>query len=167
MEDKSPNRRIKIKLNLFDIVIICLALAAAAVFYFVTSGSGVSDIASAESVVRYTITLDDAVEGTGAMVETGDELVDNIKNYNIGTVISVEYSQSTALVENYTTGGLVDSPVPGRERIVINVEASAVETARNITIGGGFVVRAGNSVSIVGPGYAGAGYITHVERSDG
>lgn len=166
MEDNAPRRRIKIKLNLFDIVIICLALAAAAAFYFITSGSGISDISSEQTTVKYTIQLDDAVEGTGEMVEIGDELIDNIKNYSIGTVTSVEFSQSTALVENYMSGGLVESPVPERERITICLEAPAIETDRNITVGGGFVIRAGNNVSIVGPGYAGVGYIIHVERSD-
>jgi len=167
MEDNAPNRRIKIKLNIFDIVIICLALAAVAAFYFIFSGSSAANVTAQQSTVRYTVQLDNAPDGTGELIDIGDQLKDNVKNFAIGTVTGVEFSEATMLVENYESGGYIDAPVPGYERILISIEAPAAETDRNITVGGGFVVRNGTAVSISGPGYAGAGYIVSIERGEG
>ena len=167
MEDNAPNRRIKVKLNVFDIVIICLAIAAVAVFYFVFSGATAAGVTSQQSTVRYTVQLDNAPDGTANMIDIGDALQDNVKKFSIGSVTGVEFSQATTLTEDHENGGFVDSPVPGHESIRISIEAPAVETDRSITVGGGFVVRVGAPVSVTGPGYAGAGYIIEIERGDG
>ena len=167
MEDNAPNRRIKVKLNVFDIVIICLAIAAVAVFYFVFSGATAAGVTSQQSSVRYTVQLDNAPDGTADMIDIGDALQDNVKKFSIGSVTGVEFSQATTLTEDHENGGFVDSPVPGHESIRISIEAPAVETDRSITVGGGFVVRVGAPVSVSGPGYAGGGYIIEIERGDG
>ncbi|MBO4831140.1 MAG: DUF4330 family protein [Oscillospiraceae bacterium] len=167
MEDNAPNRRIKVKLNIFDIVIICLAIAAAAAFYFIFSGASAAGVTSQQSTVRYTVQLDSAPDGTADLIDIGDALQENVKKFSIGTVTGVEFSQGTTLTEDHENGCFIDTPVPGYESIRITIEAPAVETDRNITVGGGFVVRVGAPVSVTGPGYAGGGYIVEIERGDG
>ena len=164
MKSNSP-QKIKWRLNLFDVIIICFVIAAAAVFLILTSPKG-GGIASGEDVTAgYKIELVGMTPEAAQRIKVGDVLIDNIKKYTIGTVVSVEIVPSEVISKNMETGEHVLAVIPEEKTVIIELTAEAVETDTGITVaGGGFVLRSGLPVSAAGPGYAGSGYIIFVER---
>lgn len=81
--------KFRLRLNLFDGVILVVALAVAAVLlWMAVKPQAVSNESStAAATVRYTIRFQRWIEGTGSIIQPGDKLVDNIKNNELGQVV--------------------------------------------------------------------------------
>ncbi|MGM9521139.1 MAG: DUF4330 domain-containing protein [Oscillospiraceae bacterium] len=162
-KDKKPRGRSIF--NLFDIIVIIVAVVLAAVLFFAKNG-GTEQTSAQTSTLHYTIELTGMLNNSAEMIAPGDALVDKVKKYDIGTVQSVEVSNTVKQAEDTINGAVVMSEVPGQQTAVIVVEAQVSETATLITVDGGFEIKVGNSVSVKGPGYWGSGYIIAVERGD-
>jgi hypothetical protein len=170
MMDSNENKAKKIKwrLNLFDIVFIgCALLAAVAiVIYSNRSGSGVVLIpAGTQETVVYTIELQEMFTSAAQIIKPGDELVDKIEKRPMGSVVAVELQPSTRSNRNTITGERIIVDYPDRTTAIITVTATATVTESQISIGG-FVVRVGAMISVNGPLYNGGGYIVDIERGD-
>ena len=150
--------------NLFDIVVIALILILAAVLLLVNVGQ--SRESEDAGTVTYTMLLEGMRNNSGNLISPGDELVDKVKKYNIGTVVSVDVETAERQVNDYENGGLVDSVVEDQQNAIVIVEADCTETSSQITVDGGYIIRAGLTVSVRGPGYWGTGYIISVDRGD-
>jgi hypothetical protein len=162
MENSAKKRRWR--LNVFDVVIICLAAAAAAVFLLVTSSGAGTVISAGKSVtIRYTIELNNMLTPAAELVKAGDGLVDKLEKYALGTVVSAEVSPHLSSSKNRLTGEYILTEYPDRQMALILVEAQATETDGAISVGG-YEIRAGQTVNVTGPGYAGIGYVISVER---
>ena len=86
MEEKRTGFRLR--LNLFDALVLIAALLVGG--YLAWNALKPADNAGetpTASVVRYTIRFQKMIEGTGCLVEAGDELTETVKNYALGTVI--------------------------------------------------------------------------------
>ena len=154
-------------INLFDIVVLALAGVLLAVLLLVGRGTGAVDASpSATFTCRYTIELTHMENGTAELVAPGDTLMDKVKKYNMGTVISVEVGPTLEQVTDAETGRKVIAQVPDAATATIVLEAAATESETQILVDGGFLVRRGLSVSVNGPGFWGSGYIIGVERTD-
>lgn len=165
MADKKKKGKYSI-LNLFDIIVIIIAVLLA-VLLFAKGKTRTDGTQITSDKITYTLELTGMQNGSAELVRPGDRLTDKIKKYDIGTVVSVTVKTSTNQVEDYENGGIIDSPVSGKETAVIVVEAPCKETDSQITVGGGYAVRVGASANVRGPGYAGTGYIIDIERGDG
>lgn len=155
--------------NVFDIVVILIALVLFAVLFFARSSGGDTsdDTASVKSgTVTYTIELTGMVNGSAELVSVGDELVDKVKKYDVGTVTAVEVSNTVRQVQDLINGGTVESEMSTQQTATITVEAPCTETETDILVAGGYVIKVGLSVSVKGPGYYGTGYIVGVERGE-
>ena len=169
----SEKKRIKWKLNLFDVVLLAVVIVAAAgllAWKFVGSNqtevdpnSGVT-IPKGTHTVRYVVELEQLHEQTANMIAEGDEVYERTKKERMGIVQSVEVAPARTLTKNELEGTFQFAEVPERYNVVMEITAQAVENDDGIVLESGLEVRAGTAVRVLGPGYYGAGYILSVER---
>jgi len=165
----NEKKKFRLKLNVFDIVIIALVVVAGIVFFAVTntsrSGSdGVKLSSGTSTTVRYVIELTGMMEDASNKVEVGDTIIDRIEKRTLGKVVAVTIEPTRLPFRDQITGAQVIEEQPDRYTAIITLESPAAETASSITVDGGFIVRAGLPVTVNGPGYAGMGFILSVER---
>ncbi len=169
----SEKKRIKWKLNLFDIVLLAVVVVAAGgllAWKFMGSNQTVVDPNSGVTVpkgthtVRYVVELEQLHQQTAEMIAEGDVVYERTKKELMGTVQSVEVAPARTLTKNELEGTFQFAEVPERYNVVMEITAQAVENDDGIVLESGLEVRAGTSVRVFGPGYYGAGYILSVER---
>ena len=164
---ESNARKIKWRLNLFDVVFIVCVIAAVLIVtaYLGRSGGGGIISSGSQQTVVYTIILSEMIGDTAYMIQPGDELFDKVERRMMGKVESVEVIPSMKHEGNHLTGDRVLVELPGRKDAVVVVTAEATVTDNQISIGG-FVVRSGVRVSVLGPLYHGVGFIVSMERNE-
>lgn len=164
MEQNTP--KFRLRLNLFDGIALVLALAVGAFLLW----SALKPAAPAEgtshstATVRYTVRFQKWIEGTGVLVESGDKLVDNIKNYELGTVVSAKAVPSQSLQLDHQSRQYVLAGIPGCEDVLVTVEAPCTTSDEAILLGGGYALRVGSVAYIRGEGYMASGPIISIER---
>lgn len=154
------------KLNIFDIIIIAAVIITAGVFIFIWRNSGKSSNAAATYSVNYTIELSGMLEGTSEKIKTGDTVMDSTKKFIMGTVTNLTVEPATKPEPNYETGDTVESVIPGRETVLVELVCDCSATDSQITAASGYIIRIGNEVTAAGPGYAGKGYVVAIKRED-
>lgn len=166
--EKGNNAGGKKLLNLFDIVIIAVVVVLAGVFLLWRAGklSTQENVVHDNSTVRYAIELSNMRYDSAEMIQVGDEILDNIKNFTMGTVVAVEVRDAETLTKDYETGAYIVSTIPGAKTAVVTLESDCVESATGFVVDGGYSVCGGNSVNVVGPGYYGQGYVLYIERGE-
>ena len=156
------NERIKKKrrVNVFDMIIIVVVIAVVIGTYAFTH----REKALETKILRYSLELVECPEGFSQKIQVGDRLTDNVKNYHMGTVTSVEARPSVRLGEDKINGNVIESVIEGKETVILVVEANVVETASDFKVDGNYVVKAGKDIAVKGNGYAGKGYILTIGR---
>ena len=163
MENKSGRR---ISLNFFDILIIVVVIALAAGFIWVKTRGGTEGEAGGNTTVQYDIEIVDLTEDTQNLIREGDAVIDKVKKQDMGKVVSFEFYPMKKQAVNMETGDTVYTDVPGLYAARITLEAECSDTGSSLVTSGGFEVRAGTEVSILGPGYGGGGYVIYVARGE-
>lgn len=153
-----------LRLNLFDTIVIVAALLVGGILLWMQMKPAAPDAAPAAEKLRFTIVLEKTVPGTGSQVENGDLLVDTIKNYEIGNVVSSKTVPAQDFALDEASGCYVLADVPEKEDIYITVESNAVVTDESVTVGTGYVLRVGEWIFVRGPGYLGSGKVYAIER---
>ncbi|MCJ7856764.1 DUF4330 domain-containing protein [Lachnospiraceae bacterium NSJ-143] len=148
------------RINVFDIVIVIIILAVAFVGYKYLHREKIGET----KTIRYTFELIDNYEGFSELINVGDDITDNVKNYYMGKVVEVKAEPYKKLVNDTVTGSVKESAVPGRERDIITVEAEVTEGGSDLKVNGYYTVKVGLEVAVKGNGYAGRGYILDIER---
>ena len=163
MERNTPSFRLR--LNLFDAMILILALIAAGVLAWLALRPAAQEADSAvTSTVRYTVRFQRWSEGSGALIEAGDKLTDNIKNYAMGTVVSWEAEPAVTQVLNQETRQYENAVIEGYEDILVTVESPCTESDAGFLLDGGYELRVGVTTYIKGEGYMASGPVVAVER---
>lgn len=152
-------------LNLFDIVIILLVIALVLVLYFARPQSAVAPAAQSSTVI-YTVELTPMVNNSAELIKVGDELVDKLKKYDLGTVKDVSVEVAKKQTDNLVDGGSVYGEMQSQQSAIVTIESACTQSSTQITVGGGFAVRVGATVNVRGPGYNGIGYIISIDRGD-
>ena len=156
--------------NLFDIVIIVLVILAAVGFLWMKgviggNSSGETEApASGTRTLRYTVELAQMYGDSADMIQVGDTIVDGVRKYTMGKVVSVEVGDCITYSHDYELGTYKPVVVPGYKTAVVVLESECSETDTQITVGGGYLLRCGAAVKVRGPGYAGNGSILSIER---
>ena len=114
--------------------------------------------------MRYTVIFRRWVEGSSDMIEVGDVLTDNIKNFEMGTVVSVEPGPVENLLLDHENREYILTDFPGYEDINVTIEAPCTVSGEAVTVGGGYIVRVGATAYIRGQGYMASGPIIAMER---
>ncbi|MFI3251366.1 MAG: DUF4330 domain-containing protein, partial [Eubacteriales bacterium] len=127
----------------------------------------VDSVSRTATTIRYVIRMDEMQEGTGAMVKEGSTLVDVIKNYPMGTIVSAEIVPAVKQIQNDIERRLDNVLVEGYEDVYATIECQATHNETQIVLDGGMEIRVGNDVYLRGEGYMAAGYIVDIERIGG
>lgn len=166
----SEKKRIKWKLNLFDIgLIVVVLLAAIVVVALKLAGSPApadpaTGTPAGKITVNYVVELEQLHQQTAEMVKVGDQLHERTRKEAMGTVTSVKVEPARTLTKNELEGTFQFAEVPERYNVVMEVTSLATESESNIVLESGLEIRAGTSVRVFGPDYYGAGYILSVEK---
>ena len=161
------NKRFRLKLNLFDGIVILIALAVAAVMFYTqlkpaaTRGDAATIVAS---TTQYTIRLQKTLPGTADLIKQGDALVDVVKNYDLGTVVSATAMPATDIIINEDAKAYVTAEIPGYEDIEVVIESSVTYGEEDTLVGSGYKLRVGEKIYVRGPGYLGSGEVWAMER---
>ena len=163
------DQKFRFKLNLFDGIVLVAALAVAAFMAFTVlkpaAPAAEESAAPAASSVVYTIKFTKMIEGTETLVEPGDQLVDNIKNFKLGTVVSTEVVPATNRVVDEVNRKVVRAEIPGYVDLLVTVRSDACTKGdSSLVLDGGFVLRTNITAYIKGEGYMASGPIINIER---
>ncbi len=162
------DQKFRFRLNLFDGIVLVLALCVGGflVYTALKPAAPVEETGvPAASSVEYTIRFQKMLAGTGALIETGDELVDNIKNYKLGTVVSTEVLPATTRAVDEVNRRVVRAEIPGYEDVLVTVRSdSCTQGDTSLILDGGFVLRTNITAYIKGEGYMASGPIVNIER---
>ncbi len=164
MEQK--NEKFRFRLNLFDALVILAALAVAAFLIWSRMRPAAAPSAAPAQTVRYTLCVKRMMEGSGALVQPGDDLTDIVQNYPLGTVVSAEVVPASCYAIDEETLSYYKAEVPGREDVYIQVESAAEISESQVSVGGGYALRVGAAVRVKGPGYIGSGEVYSIERGE-
>lgn len=168
MEHNTP--KFRLKLNLFDGIIILLALAVGALLLWralAPQAAVPSGPAETPSTVRYTIRFRRWAPGTVSAIQAGDKLADNIKNYEVGAVVSAQAAPALVQTPDQNSRRWVWAEVEGYEDVLVTVEAPCTVSDEAITVGGGYEIRVGSRGFFRGEGYMGSGPIVAIEEVQG
>ena len=156
----------RLRLNLFDGIVLLLALAVGALLVWsrLKPAAPVPSDPTVQDTVRYTIRLQRWIPGTSALVKEGDQIADNIKNFEIGHVVAVEPAPARMQVLDHENRRVVWAEIEGMEDVLVTIEATCVTSDESITVGGGYQVRVGAMAYVKGEGYLGSGPIVALEQ---
>ena len=160
MSERMERAEKKKKFNVFDIIIILIILAIAAGAYTFTHRTKAKET----QLLRYSLELNECPEGFSQNIKIGDSLTDNVKNYHMGTITSVEARPCIRLGEDKVNGNMIESTIDGKETVILVVEANVIEDGPDFKVDGGYVIKAGKDISVKGNGYAGKGFILTIGR---
>lgn len=164
MEQNTP--KFRLRLNLFDAIVILAALAVGALLLWVRLRPAVPVQAEpgTQDTVRYTVRFQRWVPGTGSLVTPGDQIADNVKNYEIGRVVSAQVVPTQQQVVDQENRRWVWAEVEGLEDVLVTIEAPCSVSEESITVGGGYELRVGVMAYLRGNGYMGSGPIVAIEQ---
>ena len=163
------DQKFRFKLNLFDGIVLVLALCVGAFlgYTYLKPAPAPAEQAGvvAASTVRYTVKFQKMMEGTETLVEPGDLLVDNIKNYKLGTVVATEVLPCTTRVEDHVNKQVVRAEVPGHVDLLVTVESDRATLGDDaVVLDGGYKLRVNTTAYIKGEGYMASGPVMFIER---
>lgn len=160
-------KKFRLRLNLFDGIVLVLALAVGAFLLWTAIKPEVPEevVPVSTSSVRYTVRLQHCILGTSELIEVGDELADNIKNYVVGKVAAVEKVPDRRRILDRENLRIIWVETDQFEDILLTLEAPCQITDSAITLDGGFQLRVGNTVHLRGIGYMGSGPVVAIEEA--
>ncbi len=157
------NKKLFGRFNVFDVVIITLILIVAVGvlgFYYIRK----TKVITKGVKTVYTLELIDNPLGFAKLVKEGDNIKDSIKNYNMGTVIKVEKTPNTKILNDLVNDVIIEKETPDRERVVLTVEANVVDSGTDLLVDNQYDIRVGKDIYVKGPRYGGVGYILSIQR---
>lgn len=159
-------KKFRLRLNLFDGIVLVLALAVGAFLLWNAMKPKIPDevVPASTSRVRYTVRLQRCIPGTSELIQAGDELADNIKNYVVGEVVSAEAVPCRRRVLDRENLQKIWVETDQFEDILLTMEAPCEITDSAILLDGGFQLRVGSTAYLRGVGYMGAGPVVSIEE---
>lgn len=162
---EANNRKFRLRLNLFDAIVIVLALAAGALLLWNRFKPSQPSAPAAQSI-QYTIRLKRVQPGAGDLIQAGDTLVDTVKNYELGQVVSCQVTPAAQVIRDDGAQAYVKAEIPGYEDLYIVLKSSASISDEKILLDSGYQIRVGEAVYARGPGYFGSGEVYAIERGE-
>lgn len=156
---KESKFRLKDLFNLFDIVVLAIAVLLGVVLVLFSRGAG-----KEATTVIYTVEFTNMQNGSASLIQPGDSLVDRVKKFDLGKVISVEVGPTYTQIEDLLEGGSHEAVSQTLQTATVVLEAPATETEQDFLVSGGFLIKIGTSVSAKGPGYSCYGTVLTIEK---
>lgn len=164
MEQNTP--KFRLRLNLFDgvILVVALALGAFLLWSALKPAAQEGGAAPSSSTVRYTVLFQRMLQGSSQLIQPGDALEDAIKNFKLGKVVSVQAAPAESQVLDNESRQYVLSNLEGYEDVYVTVESACTDNGESLLLDGGYDFRVGQLTYVRGPGYMGSGPVTAIER---
>lgn len=156
--------KFRLRLNLFDCIILLIAIVAAGFLLWNRLAPDETGPVSETKTVQYTIRICAAQDGTGDYVQEGDKLVDAVKNFELGKVVSFTVSPARRSILDESQHLMVIAEVPNRQDIELVMTATSTGNDAQLLVGSGYELRVGEPIYVRGPGYMGSGYVIAIER---
>lgn len=156
----------KLKISIFDIVIVAVVIAAAFAVFMILKPKDVKVAAPATVPTEFTVELVQVPKGAADLIMPGDAVRDSTRNYDIGTVVSHEvlpYTVQVADEENLTVKNAV---MDRYDNILLTIQSNMLTGSSALTTESGYQVTVGTKVYLAGPCYAGTGYVIAIDRED-
>lgn len=156
----------KLKISIFDIVIVVLVAAAAFAVFMILKPNDVKVAAPTTVSTEFTVELVQVPKGAAELIQPGDAIRDSARNYDIGTVVSHEvlpYTVQVADEENLTVKNAV---MDRYDNILLTIQSNMLTGGTALTTESGYQVTVGTKVYLAGPCYAGTGYVIAIDRGD-
>ena len=90
--------------------------------------------------------------------------MDNVKNYELGRVVSFQTVPAESLLLDHTRRRYVLAATPGYNDILVTVQGSGSTGGSSILLDGGYELRVGSTAYIRSAGYMASGPIISIER---
>lgn len=145
--------------NLFDVAVLAVAVLLGVVLILISRGAG-----KEQTTVLYTVEFTNMQNGSASLIQPGDSLVDRVKKFDLGKVLTVEVGPTYTQIENRLEGGSHEIASQTLQTATVVIEAPATETEQDFLVSGGFLIKIGTSVSAKGPGYSAYGTVLKIER---
>ena len=160
-------KKFRLRLNLFDGIVLLAALAVGAFLlwnHFKPQAPVEAAPQAASATVRYTVCLQRWLEGNSGLIQPGDLLIDNIKNAEMGRVVSYEAVPAEVTALDHANRIQRIAVLDGYEDVMVVVEAACTTSDESIQVGGSYVLQVGATAYVKGPGYMGSGPIVAIEQ---
>ena len=159
-------KKFQLKLNLFDTVILAVALCAVLIlgYMMLKPAPQQQEDGPVVNTVEYVVRFNKMIEGAGALIQPGDELVDTIKNYNLGTVVGVEILPCQVPVIDNENKKTVNAVVEGYEDVLVTVRGTGSMSESCFVLDGGYNLRVDTITYVKGNGYMGSGPVVSIVR---
>ena len=147
----------RLRLNLFDGIVLIAALAVGAFLIWnrLKPAAPIPAVPTTQDTVRYTVRFQRWAPGTSSLIAEGDQIADNIKNYEIGHVVAVETAPARMQVLDHENHRYVWAEAENFEDVLVTIQSPCVTSDESITVGGGYQVRVGAMAYLKGEGYLG------------
>ena len=151
------NHKFRLRLNLFDAIILVAVLLVGAAAAWIGLRSG-GETAPTAAPVRYTVLFQKMKEGESALIQPGDQLEDAVKMREEFRMITENMSEGFQVY--------VNAVLEGYEDVYVTVESTCTTSGDGgaLLLGGGYDFRVGQLAYVRGPGYMGSGPVTEIER---
>jgi len=155
------------RFNVFDwIFIILVIIAIGAAVYYLRSHA-----ASEQDTIQYTVEVpvirDDIAAQLSAMSDAAvqQDIIDSVKNYAIGKVVSIKVEPAQATVTNGLTGAITQVPYPTFSKVTLTIEADA-SISNGIYMINGYRINVGTPVYFRLPYLNSWGYCTTLQVTE-
>lgn len=157
-------QKVKLRLNLFDAIVLLVVLIVGALVLWQMLDQNSAATTTKTGRLTYQITIKEASGGTSDYIPIGSHLIDAVKNYDLGEILSLEVLPAEKLVLNHDAAMYQKSTLEGYEDIVVELAVDVSQTESALLIDGGYDLRVGDLVYMRGAGYMAAGYVTRMDR---
>lgn len=170
MEMKEKRRH---RFNFVDaiIIVVALLLVAAIAFIFVFDGavllSKIFDKGEDVTIyyaVELTRVRDNLVDGNIAYIPENAEVIDEVKNYNIGSYVGY-LRDGSEVIGTMKNGHTIVSTYPGYSSVILVVKAEAKRDKYQYMIDG-YELQVGHKVDLSVMNFAGSGYCIALDEID-
>ena len=163
MEQNRP--KFRLRLNLFDVIILLAALAAGAVVLWLgrSTGAAPTDASAARPVV-YTVMIAQVPQGNSAVLSPGDKLINTEENYALGTITDVRTSPCLIQALDQEAGKYVDVELAGYEDVYLTVESTCTQGQNALLLDGGYEIRVGQTANVRTHAFIGSGRVIEISR---
>ena len=163
MENKNENFRLR--LSLFDGIVLVLAVVVAGLLVWNHMKPETPAEETQSTTLEYVVRFQRWPEGNSELIQVGDELMDNVKNFSLGKIKSFEVVPALGEVFNEAGKCFEQAQVPGSEDILVTVESDSVTlTDGKLMVDGGVQLRVGMPLYIRGRGYMASGPVLSIQR---
>lgn len=158
------NGKFRLRLNLFDgIILVLAALVGGALLWFGMQSGGTEASPTAKTVV-YTVRVSRTDAGVSQQLQPGDPVTDNVENHHLGTVVSVQAQPAQVQVLDQVQRRYVNAALEGYEDLYLTVEASCTQGEDSLLLDGSYEFRVGQTMNLRAPGFIGSGVVVAIER---